>query len=412
MATPKDHALISPSSYERWSHCTAAPRYEEQFPEGEAGDYALEGTLAHSVCELFGRKKFTPMSTRAYNKELKKLKENPLWKDEMERTAQFYTDFLVEKANTFEVKPVIMFELQVDLSDYIPEGFGSCDNVMIGGDTLRITDYKHGTGIKVSSINNGQMRLYALGALKYFFPIYGNTIKRICTAIVQPRITEEITEEWLSVDDLRAWGENVKAKAQAAYVGLGTYEAGDWCRFCRGKAQCRARAEYYAGFERFTDADLVGRMTEQTLADRELAAEYGSEVPPLLSDEEIGDLLTKAANLVAWYNDLSDYARERILAGGTIPGWKVVEGRSVRVFTDMDKALEIMRGQGYDDAILYDRNPKSLAQLEKLVGKKQFAELMGDLITRPKGKPTLANAEDERESYTPETGPGEFAGVS
>ena len=412
MATPKDHALISPSSYERWSHCTAAPRYEEQFPEGEAGDYALEGTLAHSVCELFGRKKFTPMSTRAYNKELKKLKENPLWKDEMERTAQFYTDFLVEKANTFEVKPVIMFELQVDLSDYIPEGFGSCDNVMIGGDTLRITDYKHGTGIKVSSINNGQMRLYALGALKYFFPIYGDTIKRICTAIVQPRITEEITEEWLSVDDLRAWGEGVKPKTQAAYMGLGTYEAGDWCRFCRGKAQCRARAEYYAGFERFTDADLVGRMTEQTLADRELAAEYGSEVPPLLSDEEIGDLLTKAANLVAWYNDLSDYARERILAGGTIPGWKVVEGRSVRAFTDMDKALEIMRGQGYDDAILYDRNPKSLAQLEKLVGKKQFAELMGDLITRPKGKPTLASADDERESYTPETGPGEFAGVS
>lgn len=412
MATPRDHALISPSSYERWSHCTAAPRFEENFPEGEATEYALEGTLAHSVCELFGRKKFTPMSTRKFNSELKKLKENPLWKDEMERTAQFYVDFLVEKANTFAAKPVIMFELKVDLSDIIPDGFGSCDNVMVGGDVLRITDYKHGTGIKVSSINNGQMRLYALGALKYFYPIYGDTIKRVCTAIVQPRITEEITEEWISVDDLRAWGEAVKAKAQTAYMGLGTYEAGEWCRFCKGKAQCRARAKYYAGFERYKDAEIEGRMTETDMLNREKAESYGADVPPLLSDEEIGDLLTRAAELTAWYSDLQDYARDAILAGCIIPGWKVVEGKSNRAFTDADKALEIMRAQGFDDAILFERKPLTLAQLEKLVGKKKFAEIMGDLITRPRGKPTLADAKDERESYTPEAGPGEFSGVS
>lgn len=412
MATPNSHALISPSSFERWSHCTAAPRFEEQFPAGEATEYAQEGTLAHSVCELFGRKKFTPMSTRKFNSELKKLKESPLWKDEMERTAQFYVDFLVEKANTFEAHPIIMFELKVDLSDYIPDGFGSCDNVMIGGDVLRITDYKHGTGIKVSSINNGQMRLYALGALKYFSLIYGDSIKRICTAIVQPRITEEVTEEWISVDDLRAWGETVKPKSQAAYMGMGTYEAGEWCRFCRGKAQCRARAQYYAGFERYKDAFIEGQMTEENSDSYWRAEAMGAEMPPLLSDKEIGDLLTKAAELSAWYSDLQEYARDAILAGREIPGWKVVEGRSNRAFTDTDKALEIMRGQGFDDAILYDRNPKSLAQLEKLVGKKQFAELMGDLITRPRGKPTLADANDERASYTPDASPQEFAGVT
>lgn len=411
MATPRSHALISPSSYERWAHCTAAPRYEEQFPEGEATSYALEGTLAHSVCELFGKKKFTPMSTRKFNSELKKLKENPLWKDEMERTAQFYVDFLVEKANTFDAHPVIQFELKVDLTDYIPDGFGSCDNVMIGGDVLRITDYKHGTGIKVSSINNGQMRLYALGALKYFYPIYGDTIKRICTAIVQPRITEEITEEWISVEDLRAWGESVKAKAQAAYMGLGTYEAGEWCKFCRGKAQCRARAEYYAGFSQFKDAEIEGRMTEADMLNREKADGFGVDVPPLLSDEEIGKLLYQAAELSDWYSDLQEYARDAILAGRTIPGWKVVAGKANRVLTDTDKALEIMRKEGFDDAVLYKREPLTLAQLEKLTGKTRFAEIMGKLIVHPKGKPTLVVESDERASYTPDAGPGEFAGV-
>ena len=408
MATPKDHALVSPSSYERWSHCTAAPRYEEQFPGDGATQYAEEGTLAHSVCELFGRKKFMPMSTRKFNSELKKLKENPLWKDEMERTAKFYVDFLVEKANGFKTAPAIEFEVEVDLSDYIPEGFGSCDNVMIGGDTLRITDYKHGTGVKVSSINNGQMRLYALGALKRYYPIFGDTITHVCTAIVQPRITEDVTEEWISVDDLRAWGETVKPKAQAAYSGLGSYEAGEWCRFCRGKAECRARAQYYAGFERYEDAVIMDRMTDADVAALEQAAGYGAEIPPVLTDTEIGELLTKAAGLAAWYSDLQDYAREAILAGRIIPGWKVVEGRSVRAFSDADKALEIMRGEGFEDAVLYERKPLTLAQLEKLVGKKRFGELMSGLIVYPKGKPTLADENDERKSYTPEAGPEEF----
>lgn len=195
MATPNAHAVVTASGYERWSHCTAAPRYEEGFPEKETSVYALEGTLAHSVCELYGRKYFTPMSTRKFNAELKKLKADKLWQDEMVKTAEFYRDFLKEKSNEFRAMPYTSFEVQVDLSDYIPDGFGTCDCVMIGGDTLRITDYKHGKGVPVSSINNGQMRLYALGALKRFAPIYGDTIKRVCTAIVQPRITEDVTEE-------------------------------------------------------------------------------------------------------------------------------------------------------------------------------------------------------------------------
>lgn len=415
MATPNAHAVVTASGYERWSHCTAAPRYEEGFPEKETSVYALEGTLAHSVCELYGRKYFTPMSTRKFNAELKKLKADKLWQDEMVKTAEFYRDFLKEKSNEFRAMPYTSFEVQVDLSDYIPDGFGTCDCVMIGGDTLRITDYKHGKGVPVSSINNGQMRLYALGALKRFAPIYGDTIKRVCTAIVQPRITEDVTEEWLTVDELKAWGEEVKPKAQAAYFGMGTFWAGDWCRFCKGKAQCRARAEYYAGFEEFVGVPLDGKASQPDKMAynqyRDAARDKGIEVPAILTDEDIGKLLVEAQGLADWLSDLQEYARDAILEGREIPGWKVVEGRQVRAFKDADKALEIMRGEGYDDAILYDRKPKTLAQLEKLTGKKRFAELMEGQIEWPPGKPTLVTEDDKRDPYRP-TGPHEFAGVA
>ena len=402
MATSNAHAIVPVSGYERWSHCTASPRYEEQFPD-EGSVYAAEGTLAHAVCELYGRKKFTVMSTRKFNSDLKKLKADALWQDEMTKTAEFYVGYLTEKAMQSEQLPHVFFETKVDLSDYIPEGFGTCDCIMICGDTMRITDYKHGKGVPVSSINNGQMRLYALGALKFLYPLFGDGIKYVVTAIVQPRITEDVTEESMTVDELREWGETVKPKAQAAYFGTGTYCAGEWCRFCKGKAECRARAEHYAGFSQFVDIPLAGR------------ADYGQDPAyyneAMLSDAEVAELLREAEGLVAWYNDLQDYARDAILAGRDIPGFKVVEGRQVRAFKDPDKALEIMRGEGYDDAMLFERKPLTLAQLEKLTGKKRFAELMGDNITWPPGKPTLVTADDKRAAYNP-SGPGEFAGVT
>ena len=398
MATPNAHAVVTASGFERWSHCTAAPRYEEQFPNGSSV-YADEGTLAHEVCELHGRKHFTVMTKRKFNAELKKLQANELWQDEMLKTAAFYVDFLSEKANEFPSMPQVFFETRVDLTDYIPEGFGTCDCIMVGGDTLRITDYKHGKGVPVSSINNGQMRLYALGALKYLSPIYGDTLKQVCTAIVQPRITEEVKEEWLTVDELKEWGEAVKPLAQAAFFGMGTFEPGEWCRFCKGKAQCRARAEYNAGFEQFLNQAPANAP----------AVKPGKD--PCLSDAEVADLLTRAAGLVDWYNDLSAYATEAILAGREVPGYKVIEGARKRVFTDNEKALEKMHEQGYDDAILFERTQKSLAEMEKLTGKKAFAEIMGDLITWTKGKPKLVVSSAKGDPYQT-AGPNEFAGVT
>lgn len=415
MATPEKHAVVTASGYERWSHCTAAPRFEEQFPSDGGTVYTAEGQLAHSVCELFGRRKFLGLTTRKFNSELKKLKENELWQDEMTKTAEAYVDFLAEKACEYEHTPQIRFEVRVDLSDYVPEGFGTCDCVMIGDDTLRITDYKHGKGVPVSSINNGQMRLYALGALKYFYPLYGDSIKKIYTAIVQPRVTDQIVEECITVDELRTWGENeVKPIATAAYNGSGVFNPGDWCRFCRGKAQCRARAEHFAGFSEYVDAVPAGRIEEEKR--NETLSHYfdpKSADCPTLSDVDVGKLLTLAQGLVAWYEDLQEYARGAILAGKVIPGWKVVAGRSIRAFSDEDAALEAMKNAGYDEAILFDRKPKSLAQLEKLVGNKaKFAELMGELIVQPLGKPTLVTEDDKRAPYTLEAGPNEFAGVT
>lgn len=400
MAAPTQHAVCSASSSERWLHCTAAPRFEEQFPPSSS-TYAEEGHLAHCICELYGRKRFTVMRPSEFEKEMQQLKTDPLFQSEMLTTAQFYVQYLEEKINEFPAKPFVTFEIKVDFSDYVPEGFGTCDCAIIGGNTLRITDYKHGKGVFVSSVNNSQMRLYALGALKFFSAVYGDTIENVVMAIVQPRISEDVTEERMTVEELRAWGNAVRDKAQRAYSGIGaTFEPGDWCRFCRGKAVCKARAKKNCAFEDFKDA------VPQSAA-RDGATPPGTQI---LSNVEIADLLVRAADLVKWYSDLKDYAQQEILAGREIPGWKVVAGKSVRAFTDTDAAFNAIRAAGYDDVILYDRKPKTLAALEKLVGKKNFEAIAGQFITRPMGAPTLVESSDPRSAYSPAAA-ADFGGV-
>jgi len=399
MAAPTQHAVCSASSSERWLHCTAAPRFEEQFPPSSS-TYAEEGHLAHSICELYGRKRFTVVRPSEFEKEMQQMKANPLFQPEMLTTAQFYVQYLEEKINEFPAKPFVTFEIKVDFSDYVPEGFGTCDCAIIGGNTLRITDYKHGKGVFVSSVNNSQMRLYALGALKFFSTVYGDTIENVVMAIVQPRISEDVTEERMTVEELRAWGDAVRDKAQRAYSGIGaTFEPGDWCRFCRGKAVCKARAKKNCAFEDFKDA-----VPQRAALDG--ATPAGTQI---LSNAEIADLLVRAADLVKWYGDLKDYAQQEILAGREIPGWKVVAGKSVRAFTDTDAAFNAIRAAGYDDVMLYDRKPKTLAALEKLVGKKNLEAIAGQFITRPMGAPTLVEASDPRSAYSPAA--ADFGGV-
>lgn len=390
---PDKHAILSPSAAHRWLHCTPAPRVEAEFPE-TTSEYAEEGRLAHSVCELAAKKKFTVMNNRTYNSRLKKLKADPKWDDEMLSTAATYVEHLTEHAMRFEHAPYVALEVQVDITDYAPEAFGTCDCVMIGGDELIITDYKHGKGVPVSAQDNPQMLLYALGALKLYRPIYGDMIRRVSTYIDQPRLGSYDGAS-MTVEELLAWGESIKPKAAAAFMGTGEFAPGEWCRLCRAKAKCRARANQNTALEDFKDCIPLGRSIP-------MQAEYdatGFKPSNCLTDEEIGALLVRAEGLVAWYNDLKEYALAACLNGKTIPGWKAVEGRSTRAWTDQDAALDALMAGGVEEAIIYDRVPKTLAQLEKVIGKQRFGELVGGMIIKSPGKPALAAESDKRPAY-------------
>ena len=308
----------------------------------------------------------------------------------MLHTAETYVEHLTELAMEFANEPYIAFEVKVDISDYVPEAFGRCDCVMFGGDTLIITDYKHGKGVPVSPDENPQLMLYALGALKLYKPLFGVALKKVAVYIDQPRIGAY--DGWTcTVDELLAWGESVKPKAQMAFMGFGEYHAGDWCRFCRANGICKAQAEQQIGaFDDFSAA--VGNPTA------------------LLSPSEMGEVLKRGETLVSWYETVREKALESLLNGEKIPGYKVVEGRSTRCWTDQDKALDKLQESGVDRAVIYDSVPKTLAQLEKLLGTARFKELVGEFVTKPQGKPTLALETDSRKEFN--SAAADFAGVA
>ena len=283
------HALLSPSSAHRWMNCPLAPRLEATLPE-KPSEYAREGTVAHSVCEITAKKKFKKVKAAEYNRVIKKLKTDASWDDEMLHTAETYVEHLTERAMEFANEPYIAFEVKVDISDYVPEAFGRCDCVMFGGDTLIITDYKHGKGVPVNPDENPQLMLYALGALKLYKPLFGVALKKVAVYIDQPRIGAY--DGWTcTVDELLAWGESVKPKAQMAFMGFGEYHAGDWCRFCRANGICKAQAEQQIGaFDDFSAA--VGNPTA------------------LLSPSEMGEVLKRGETLVSWYETVREKALE------------------------------------------------------------------------------------------------------
>lgn len=367
---PEEHAFLSASGAHRWMNCPPSAMQEKQFPD-KCSDFAAEGTLAHSLAELKLRKHYEAMKPSEYKQHLAALQADNLYQTEMDGYTDTYVDYIKGLCMSFDSQPYVVIEKRLDFSHIVPGGFGTGDCVILFGDTLHIVDLKYGKGVPVSAENNPQLRLYALGAIQEYSLLYD--IKEVQMHIIQPRL-DNISTDTLTADALQQWGDSVKPLAEQATNGTGEFHAGDWCRFCRAKAQCRARAAQMLE---------IGEKRNDTL----------------LSDAEIGEILTAAQSLQSWVKSLEEYAEKQMLSGKEIPGWKLVEGRSNRTIQDVDTAFRVLEQSGYDEALLYERKPLTLTALEKLCGKKHLADLIGEYIIKPPGKPTVVPVTDKRRPY-------------
>lgn len=399
MPTPEQHAKLSASSSHRWINCPLSVKLAEQFP-GKTSSYAEAGRVAHAIAELKARKYFLePMNTRTYNTHLKKLQESPHYDKGMDGSTDDYLDFLRETAMGFTQPPFVALETRVDYSHYVPEGFGTADCIMIGEGRIVVIDYKNGSGVPVDAENNPQMMLYALGALNTFAPIFGDSIKEARLAIVQPNAGGVKTWD-TTVGQLNSWAAEVAAPAaKLAIAGEGNFCAGDWCRFCPAKAQCSARAAQMLGLEPLLGARPEAEMDRDEILNREIQKGNGQQVPPLLTDEEVGDVLNRARELAAWVKDLEEYALSASLAGREIAGFKAVEGRGSRDWADLDAAFKTLQERGVAESLLWERKPVTAPALEKVLGKKVFAEAADGLVVKKPGKPTLVPDSDRRKPY-------------
>ena len=377
MAGHKDraHALLSASGAHRWMNCTPSAVLESEFPD-TTSEAAKEGTLAHEMAEAKLQHLFNTQSYRkaTLTRTLNKIKKNELYQPEMDGYTDDYVAYIRKAAMEFEKTPYIAIEKRLDLTAYIPDGFGTADCVMIGERTLHIIDLKYGKGVPVSAEDNPQLLIYALGALEAYKMLFA--IDTVKISIVQPRIDNTNSSAY-SVSLLRDWGEDVKELANIAIKGEGDYAPGDWCRFCRARQQCRARA----------DKNI------------ELAFDVGKK-PPLITNDEVGEYLRKGEDVAKWLTELQDYALTECLAGRDVDGYKAVEGRGSRAWIDMDAAFEAIIEEGTDEAMLYERKPLTLAQVEKLMGKAHFADVAGEYVVKSPGKPTLVPSTDKRQAIT------------
>lgn len=378
------HARLSASGAHRWMACTPSAKLEENFPD-TGSVYAAEGTLAHSVAELKVRKyTVEPMSTRTYNSRLKKLKENELWQPEMDEHTDEYLDYIKSVMLAYPTTPFVTVERRVDFSDIVPGGFGTADCLILAGNILHVIDFKYGKGVQVEAEDNPQMRLYAYGAAKAYSMLY--TFEKVIMSIVQPRLNHISVAE-ISVEELTSWANNVvKPLAVMANKGEGEYHPGPHCKFCKAKAECKARA----------DACMA------LLPEAENWRHNGGVVKAagLYNVEELGKYLKAGSLLKDWYADIQEHALALCLNGTEVPGYKAVEGRGSREFTNLDDAFAVLQKNGIAEAMLYERKPLTLAQAEKVVGAKKFAELVGNYVIKKPGKPTLVAASDRCQAIT------------
>ena len=369
------HAILSASASKRWMNCTPSALLEKQFADEES-IYAAEGTAAHALAE------------HKLKRFLKKRSKRPVSDydcDEMEECTDDYVSFAmeqIEKAKQSCSAPVVMIEQRLDFSRWVPEGFGTGDLVIVADDTLYIVDLKYGKGIAVSAEWNPQMLLYSLGALELFGSLYD--IEKVNMTIHQPRLENVSTFE-ITVHDLMEWAEQeLMPKAEMAAKGEGEFAVGDWCRFCKAKNTCRARAEEYLRL-----------------------AQMEFKPPELLSEEEIAEVLKVADELAKWSADVYAYAQDEAITHGRVwNGFKLVEGRSNRKYVNEEEVADAAKAAGYED--IYKKSLIGITEMEKLMGKKDFQKILGSLVYKPQGKITLVPESDKRPPIQTETAEADF----
>ena len=363
MTGEKGHAILSASGAHRWLNCTPSARLEREF-ENNIGEAAAEGTAAHALAE------------HKLRRVLKLRSKKPISKydsDEMDIHTDGYVEFVqevIEQAKQTCIDPKVLIEQRLEFSKYVPDGFGTGDCLVIADGILHIIDFKYGQGLLVVAEDNPQMKLYALGALELFDGIYD--ITTVSMTIYQPR-RENVSTYTVCKESLSQWADEVlRPLAQLAFEGSGEYCCGDWCRFCRAAVKCRARAE-----EKL-------KLTQLEFA-----------LPPLLTDAEIEGILAKLDELTAWASDIRAYALEAAINHGKHwNGFKLVAGRSNRKYADEDAVAETAKAAGYGD--IYSQSLISITEMERLMGKAKFNEILGNLVEKPQGKPSLVPLSDKR----------------
>ena len=361
------HALLTASGSKRWLSCPPSARLEATFADKET-TAAAEGTAAHALAEYKVKRALRYFCKRPVSEF-----EDEVMDQATDDYAAFILEQMAEMRNT-GAEPTVMVETRLDFSDWVPDGFGTGDCIIISDDTLHICDLKYGAGLVVEAEGNSQMRLYALGAIQQFGCLYD--VKTVHMTIFQPR-RDNVSTATMTVEELMAWAETeLRPKAELAFAGEGEYHPGSWCLFCKAADRCRVRAE------------------ENLKLARE---EFG--LPPLLTDEEIETLLSRLPDMVKWANDLQAYALDASVNHGKHwDGFKLVEGRSIRRYADEEAVAKAAEENGYRD--IYRKALINLGEMERLMGKKRFNEILGAYIVKRPGKPTLVPIGDKRPAIT------------
>lgn len=394
---PGAHATLSPSSSDRWISCPASVRLAQEADLGkdEESVFAREGTIAHSLGEIEAGRHFGLITEKQYKGKLR------LWQKEfdaenyaagtlkeMQGHIVDYVDFLEER---LALHPHSILQLEQRVDTGVPRSWGTSDAVIISPEHIEIVDLKYGAGVPVSAVGNSQLRLYGCGALDTFGDVLGDT-ETVTMSVFQPRIDNN-SSETLSADELRDWREQVAIPAaleterEDARFGPGPKA----CRWCPVAGLCTARVEYAV-------AEDFGDPFEED-------GEFGSkEIPELMTPDMIGAVLPKLSTIRSWCEAVEAAALDMAFARRQqIPGFKVVMSGGKRVINDHAAAISTLIDYGYNAEEVSNIKAKGIGELEKLLGKKEFPEILGRYVEKTPGREALVPEDDKRTAISPTT---------